>query len=481
MSTVTLCNINQQASPDDAGILSKTPSGARSFDPHKISKHQFAADILHAASEINKSISSYRVSQSLHSLVLTSNAFLLIAAMFLPFDGLAGFIASITLAIYITSRWTIIQHHISHRAFDSLHDDHYHSGTFAQGSLWQRLADWPDWIYPEAWALEHNKNHHCHLNEYADFDHSDPDFVEMNMSGIINFKLDLAVLRYVETLLHIFTGFGGIDLNDVFTTIVKDIFLIISMLTWRWMYYACNTYDRYKTLSTLSKQEREKLQADRTITLFTSAPIFAWITGSTCSQLTFNAYWEMFSVTIFPLVGYCVTIALSYHYLLVPLFLHHFTYWSSCSNPHTENTFTTVLWNILIGETLANVYSFAIVVPNHCGNDLYKFPQPACGQVDIIFRSVLGSTNFQLGGYWTDFFHGYLNYQIEHHMFPDMSPLHYRLFAPKVQVICIKYGIPYVQESVFHRLFRTRQIIQGKEQMMIYYDEIDMVKGKQLH
>jgi hypothetical protein len=45
-----------------------------------------------------------------------------------------------------------------------------------------------------------------------------------------------------------------------------------------------------------------------------------------------------------------------------------------------------------------------------------------------------------------DFMHGWLNYQIEHHMFPDLSMLSYQKAAPIVRAACEKYGVPYVQE-----------------------------------
>ena len=41
-----------------------------------------------------------------------------------------------------------------------------------------------------------------------------------------------------------------------------------------------------------------------------------------------------------------------------------------------------------------------------------------------------------LGGDVNDFLHGWLNYQIEHHLFPDLPPLRYRQLQPKVKARC---------------------------------------------
>ena len=45
-------------------------------------------------------------------------------------------------------------------------------------------------------------------------------------------------------------------------------------------------------------------------------------------------------------------------------------------------------------------------------------------------RQVLGSTNFRTGGDVNDFLHGWLNYQIEHHLWPDLSPRQLQFAQP---------------------------------------------------
>ncbi|CAM9734059.1 unnamed protein product, partial [Choristocarpus tenellus] len=38
---------------------------------------------------------------------------------------------------------------------------------------------------------------------------------------------------------------------------------------------------------------------------------------------------------------------------------------------------------------------------------------------------------------------GGINYQIEHHLFPSMSHMHYQDIAPIVQATCDDFGVPY--------------------------------------
>mmetsp|Transcript_49325 Transcript_49325/g.139661 ORF Transcript_49325/g.139661 Transcript_49325/m.139661 type:complete len:91 (-) Transcript_49325:112-384(-) len=67
-----------------------------------------------------------------------------------------------------------------------------------------------------------------------------------------------------------------------------------------------------------------------------------------------------------------------------------------------------------------------------------------------------------------DFMHGWLNYQIEHHLWPDLSMLSYQKAAPLVKSICKKHGVPYVQENVFVRLRKLADIMVGSASMRRY-------------
>ncbi len=61
---------------------------------------------------------------------------------------------------------------------------------------------------------------------------------------------------------------------------------------------------------------------------------------------------------------------------------------------------------------------------------------------------------------------GGLNYQIEHHLFPNISHVHYRHLAPMVQAAAAKYNLPYHQQGSFlkalHNHYRMlRQLGRG--------------------
>jgi hypothetical protein len=82
------------------------------------------------------------------------------------------------------------------------------------GSFWNRLNDWFDWMMPEAWNIEHNNRHHYCLSEMED-----PDLVENNLEEIRKMDVSLPV---------------------------KYLIVAINVVTWKWAYYAPNTYKELK-------------------------------------------------------------------------------------------------------------------------------------------------------------------------------------------------------------------------------------------
>merc|ERR1719266_1326477 len=128
--------------------------------------------------------------------------------------------------------------------------------------------------------------------------------------------------------------------------------------------------------------------------------------------------------------------------------------------------YTTAVRNLFLAEILTNIHSFVVVVTNHAGYDLYRFRHP-CRPFSGSFyvRQVIASVDFDYGSDIVDFLHGYLNYQIEHHLWPDLSMLSYKKSQPLVKDICKKHGIPYVQENVFWRTKKTVDIMLGNTSM----------------
>jgi fatty acid desaturase len=73
--------------------------------------------------------------------------------------------------------------------------------------------------------------------------------------------------------------------------------------------------------------------------------------------------------------------------------------------------------------------------------------------------------NYPGGTDLKDFLLGYLNYQIEHHFWPDLPLLKYRQAKPELRAICQRHGVPYIEESVFLRFGKLWSILMGDAEM----------------
>lgn len=126
------------------------------------------------------------------------------------------------------------------------------------------------------------------------------------------------------------------------------------------------------------------------------------------------------------------------------------------------NVFLNSLW----AEIFTNIHAFLIIGPNHTGEDLYRFDEPVKSRNEFYLRQIVGSANYHCGDEIGDWLQMWLNYQIEHHIWPDMTMLQYRKVQPKVKALCERMNIPYVQESVFTRAKKMVDVIVGKTQMI---------------
>ncbi len=134
----------------------------------------------------------------------------------------------------------------------------------------------------------------------------------------------------------------------------------------------------------------------------------------------------------------------------------------------------SAVFNSVVAEAIENVHTFAIIGPNHSGDDMYRFTTRPKNRAESYVRQIIGSANYQTGSEapeWArnivDFLQGYLNYQIEHHIWADLPMLRYQELQPKVKALCAKYGVPYVQENVFARVKKMSDIVVGNTTMRV--------------
>jgi len=142
------------------------------------------------------------------------------------------------------------------------------------------------------------------------------------------------------------------------------------------------------------------------------------------------------------------------------------------------------LITFVIAEAITNFHSFLVIVPNHSARDIYSFNSPHRSQGEFYYRQVMGSVNYKTGSDFNDFLHGWLNYQIEHHLFPNLPLSQYQKLQPKIKEFCENNNIPYREDSVWKRLKMSLDLMVGKDKLLIWEDyivenNITVIDGKE--
>jgi fatty acid desaturase len=306
----------------------------------------------------------------------------------------------------------------------------FNSRGFALGSVAQRVKDWLDWMHPEAWNIEHNRYHHYRLNE-----EQDPDLVQRNLEWLRDANVPMA-LKYAA--------------------------IVVFAPTWKWVYYAPNTW---------KELEVARLKRDGK-----SLP-----EGFSPSQaVTISSFFLSDRDSV--LARQVVDPGAFFAKVLGPFFLLRFVALPSLflAVPGMGPTLALhAAANMILAELLTNMHAFLTIVTNHAGEDLYTFEDAVKPKTPSFYvRQVAGSANYALGSDPVDFFHGFLNYQVEHHVWPDLSMLQYQKAAPRLKEICDRHGVPYVQESVWERLRKTLDVMVGRSTMRRFPVEYEPAKDK---
>lgn len=317
------------------------------------------------------------------------------------------------ISIGSVSAW-ITMHHVSHRGYDKVPGmpKQLTSRVYAQG--WRRYIDWFDWMLPEAWAHEHNHLHHPHTGQEAD-----PDLVERNAFFLREARIPKPF---------------------------KWVALLLGMMTWRFAYYVPNTI-----------RELHRARRRRAGNPDGASPEETFRQLYDVKNPEGRAQWQALLDPRTPEGADLWTKC------LLPYALIRFVLIPAAFLPLGAAAAAYVLINSVVAEALMNMHSFAVIVPNHTGDDIPRFEGPARhGKGEFYLRQVVGSANFHGGTDITDFLQGYLNYQIEHHVWPDLPMLKYREAQPRLEAICRAHRVPYVKHNVFWRMWKTAEVIVGR-------------------
>lgn len=129
-------------------------------------------------------------------------------------------------------------------------------------------------------------------------------------------------------------------------------------------------------------------------------------------------------------------------FLIVPLYRLEF------SNMEVVLMFSTMLFTA--GLYMTVVFQLAHVVP-----ETLFFTQNGNQNKTWHIRQLLTTSNFGMNDKVLTFLVGGLNFQIEHHLFPDVCHIHFPKIAPIVQETAAEFGLPYQKQCTFAKAVQS--------------------------
>jgi linoleoyl-CoA desaturase len=123
--------------------------------------------------------------------------------------------------------------------------------------------------------------------------------------------------------------------------------------------------------------------------------------------------------------------------LLIPLLLH----------PAWAVLLSYVSASFVQGVTLSVVFQLA-----HCVEEaVFPLPRQDTGRMEVAWavHQVQTTIDFARGRWLLSWFIGGLNFQIEHHLFPQICHVHYPALSQVVEQTCREFGVRYVAHDTF--------------------------------
>lgn len=113
--------------------------------------------------------------------------------------------------------------------------------------------------------------------------------------------------------------------------------------------------------------------------------------------------------------------------------------------------------HFITGLLISLIFQLAHVMPD------MRFPQADHNnQIDQNWyvHQLENTSNFSPKSTWLSWLIGGLNYQIEHHLFPNISHIHYRKISKTIAETAKEYGLPYyVNENFFVAIWRHLKML----------------------
>lgn len=105
-----------------------------------------------------------------------------------------------------------------------------------------------------------------------------------------------------------------------------------------------------------------------------------------------------------------------------------------------------VLMHVICGLMLACIFQSAHVIED---TNFYMADEQGCVENNWAIHQMRTTANFARRSFFFSWFIGGLNYQIEHHLFPNICHVHYRNISGIVKKTAEEFDVPYYQHRTF--------------------------------
>jgi len=130
--------------------------------------------------------------------------------------------------------------------------------------------------------------------------------------------------------------------------------------------------------------------------------------------------------------------------------------------------FAPTWWIALVGYLIMHfVAGFVLAIVFQCAHVIEKtdYPKPletGNMETDFFVHQLTTTANFGSRSRFFSWFVGGLNFQVEHHLFPNICHIHYKKLSPIVKKTALEFGYPYHSFATFFEALRchTRHLKQ---------------------
>lgn len=145
----------------------------------------------------------------------------------------------------------------------------------------------------------------------------------------------------------------------------------------------------------------------------------------------------LFQIITYKIIYFIVT-------LVLPILLMDFPWW--------QVVIGFLIMQVICGMILALIFQSAHVIEE---TDFYKVDENGCVENNWAIHQMKTTANFANGSIFFSWFVGALNYQIEHHLFPNICHVHYKDISKIVKQTAEEFNVPYYHHKTFFGALRS--------------------------